>query len=90
MMPGWFNILSGALLFCFVICCVVAAALQILAWSRHAREGVRVSLRAIWKPEGFFDEVGLRQVHLARTLLAAGGVAYLTFGLMIVLAQVVG
>lgn len=76
-------------LFAFVICCVVSAALQIIAWSRHAREGAPVSLRALWKPEGYFDEIGLRQMQLARRLLLAGGVAYLTFGAANVAAIVI-
>jgi hypothetical protein len=83
-----FAIVANALLFAFVICCVVSAALQILAWSRHAREGVPVSLRALWKPEGHFDEIGLRQIHLARRLLLVGGVAYLSFGALSVVATV--
>jgi hypothetical protein len=75
-----FEIVATSMLFAFVICCVVSAALQIIAWSRHAREGAPVSLRALWKPEGHFDEIGIRQIQLARRLLLVGGVAYLTFG----------
>lgn len=81
-------LLSTTLLFAFVICCVVSAVLQILAWSRHSREGVSVSLRALWKPEGYFDEVGRRQIELARRLLTVGGMAYLLFGALLVVAQV--
>jgi hypothetical protein len=75
-----FEVVATSMLFAFVICCVVSAALQIIAWSRHAREGAPVSLRALWKPEGHFDEIGIRQIQLARRLLLVGGVAYLTFG----------
>lgn len=82
-------VLANALVLCFVICCVVSAALQILAWSRHAREGVPVSLKALWKPEGYFDEIGLRQILVARRLLTLGGWAYLTYGLLILVSNVV-
>ena len=82
-------LLSTALLFSFVICCVVSAALQIFAWSRHAREGVTVTVRALWRPEGYFDEVGLQQMRLARRLLAVGGWAYLTYGLVLLVSSVV-
>lgn len=78
------DILANALLFSFVICCVVSAALQIIAWSRHAREGSRVTLRAFWKPEGHFDPVGLRQIQTARRLLTVGGFAYLAYGGLLV------
>jgi hypothetical protein len=82
------EIAATALVFSFVICCVLSAALQILAWSRHAKEGVPVSVRALWNPEGHFDRVGLHQIRLARTLLTVGGVAYLTYGLLIVVSNV--
>jgi hypothetical protein len=78
------EILATALLFSFIMCCVVSAALQVMAWSRHALEGVTVTVRALWKPEGYFDEVGLQQMRLARRLLAVGGWAYLTYGLILV------
>lgn len=81
-------ILGSTLVFCFIICCIVSAALQILAWSRHSREGVPVSLRALWRPEGYFDEIGLRQILLARRLLTVGGWAYLTYGLLILATSV--
>jgi hypothetical protein len=84
------EIVATALLYSFIICCVVSAALQIMAWSRHALEGVNVSVRALWKPEGYFDEVGLQQMRLARRLLALGGWAYLTYGLILVGTTVVG
>jgi hypothetical protein len=81
-------VLASTLVFCFVICCVVSAALQILAWSRHAREGAPVTLKALWRPEGYFDEIGMRQIVLARRLLTVGGWAYLTYGLLIVVSNV--
>jgi hypothetical protein len=87
---GLFSFLTTWLLLTFVVCCVVSAALQILAWSRHAREGAPVSIRALWKPEGHFDEIGLRQIRIARRLLLLGGVAYLSFGVVNVLWTVVG
>jgi len=72
-------VLASALVSSFVICCLVSAALQILAWWRHAREGVPVSIKALWKPEGYFDEVGIHQIRLARRLLNFGGWAYLGY-----------
>jgi hypothetical protein len=80
-------LLSTALLFAFILCCVVSAVLQILAWSRHSREGVAVSVRALWKPEGYFDEIGRRQIGLARRLITVGGMAYLLFGALLVVAR---
>lgn len=83
-------LLSSALFISFIICCVVSAALQVIAWSRHARAGAPVSLRALWKPEGYFDEIGLRQMQLARRLLTVGGLAYVAFGAVLVVGSVVG
>jgi hypothetical protein len=80
-------LIGNALVFSFIICCVVSAALQILAWSRHAREGVPVSLRALWRPEGYFDEIGLHQIRLARRLLTVGGCAYLAYGVLLLFTQ---
>lgn len=85
-----FAFLATLFLSSFVICCVVSAALQVVAWSRHARDGSRVSVRAFWKPEGHFDEIGLRQIQLARRLLLLGGVMYLSFGALNVAATVLG
>ena len=76
-------LLANALVLAFVLCCLASAGLQIIAWSRHAREGVPVSIRALWRPEGHFDEVGLRQIRFARRLLMAGGLAYLTYGALL-------
>jgi hypothetical protein len=81
---------ANALVFSFIVCCIVSAALQILAWSRHARAGAPISLRALWQPEGHFDDVGLRQIRLARRLLTVGGLAYLTYGLLMLIAMVTG
>ncbi|MEX0912043.1 MAG: hypothetical protein WD737_11575 [Gemmatimonadota bacterium] len=81
-------ILANALVLSFITCCLVSAVLQILAWSRHAREGAPVTIRALWRPEGHFDEIGLRQIHLARRLLTLGGLAYLGYGALILFASV--
>lgn len=81
------DLLAAALLYAFILCCVLSAALQVLAWGRHAREGVRVSVKALWRPEGCFDAVGLRQVRLARRLLNLGVGAYLGFVLLNLLAR---
>jgi hypothetical protein len=82
------ELLASALVFAFVACCIVSAILQVLAWSRHSREGVPVTVRALWQPEGFFDETGLRQIRFARRLLTAGAVAYLMYGGLILLSNV--
>jgi hypothetical protein len=81
-------LLSNALVYSFIICCVVSAALQILAWSRHAKEGVPVTVRALWQPEGYFDEIGMHQIRLARRLLTVGGVAYLGYGAILLATNV--
>lgn len=81
----------GSLLFIsFVACCVASFALQLLAWVRHVRPGAPVELRALWKPEGYFDGTGLFQMRLARSLLVVGAVAYLSYGLLILLASRTG
>jgi hypothetical protein len=81
-------LLSNALVYSFIICCLVSAALQILAWSRHAKEGVPVTVRALWQPEGYFDEIGLHQIRLARRLLTVGGIAYLGYGAILLVSNV--
>ena len=79
-------VLANALVFSFVTCCLVSALLQVLAWTRHTREGAPVTLRALWNPEPYFDAVGLRQILLARRLLTVGAVAYLTYGFLILVS----
>jgi len=81
-------LLSSTLVFSFIICCVVSAVLQIFAWSRHSKAGAPVTIRALWKPEGYFDEVGLHQIRLARRLLTVGGVAYLSYGFLVVATSI--
>lgn len=78
------EILSTALILSFVLCCVASGFLQVRAWGRHALPDVPVSLRALRHPEQFFDEIGFRQMVLARRLLTVGGVAYVTYGLLII------
>ena len=82
MNPVLRDILLNALLFAFIICCVVSAALQVIAASRHTREGRAPSPVALWRPEGRFDEVGTLQIHIARRLLVTGIAAYLLFGVL--------
>jgi hypothetical protein len=82
------NLLAAALVYCFILCCALSGILQVLAWSRHAQEGAPVTLRALREPDGYFDSIGVRQVLLSRRLLLVGGVAYLTYGVLIVLATV--
>ncbi|HEX8905018.1 MAG TPA: hypothetical protein VF771_09275 [Longimicrobiaceae bacterium] len=78
----------GALLFfSFIACCVASALLQILAWTRHKREGAPVNPGALWKPEGFFDPIGLYQMKIAKRALIIGGVMYLSYGLLMIVAQ---
>lgn len=81
-MTDFLSIFGAGLVLTFIGCCVASAMLQIVAWTRHAREGVPVTLRALWKPEEHFDPVGVRQITLARSLLTVGGVAYLSFGVL--------
>lgn len=80
------ELLASALLFSFITCCVVSGGLQILAWTRHAREDASVSLRALVDPAAYFDQVGLRQIHVAKRLITVGAVAYAGYvGVMLVL-----
>lgn len=73
------EMVTNTLLFSFILCCVVSGMLQVLAWSRHAREGAGASLRAMLEPSAYFDEVGVRQIHLARRLLLVGAAAYVGY-----------
>jgi hypothetical protein len=41
------------------------------------------SLRALWRPDGYLDEGGVRQIRIARSLLIIGVVAYLSYGLLV-------
>jgi hypothetical protein len=79
------EIATATLVFAFVICCTVSSALQLVAWWRHTLPDTPVTLRAVWKPEGYFDAVGLRQIRLARLLLLVGVSAYLTYLLLMLL-----
>ena len=75
------------LFFSFIACCVASALLQVLAWTRHKREGVPVNPGALWKPEGFFDPIGLYQMKVAKRALIIGGVMYLSYGLLMIVSQ---
>ncbi len=81
-------VLADALVLAFVACCLASAALQVVAWVRHARKGEVASFRALWKPEGHFDEIGVRQILLARRLLVVGGVAYLSYGFLLLVTMI--
>jgi hypothetical protein len=83
---GTFGVL---LFFSFIACCVASAALQILAWTRHKREGVAVNPGALWKPDGLFDPIGLHQMRIARRALIIGAVMYLSYGLLMIVSQTV-
>lgn len=76
------------LFFSFIACCVASALLQMLAWTRHKREGVTINPGALWKPEGHFDAVGLYQMRIAKRALIIGGVMYLSYGLLMIVAGV--
>ena len=75
------------LFFSFIACCVASALLQVIAWTRHKREGVVVNPSALWKPEGCFDPIGLYQMKIAKRALIIGGVMYLSYGLLMIVAQ---
>ena len=72
------KIILSSMLLAFYGCCVASAVLQFLAW-RHVRPDQGPTVRGVWKPENYFDEVGLRQMKLARWLLIAGGVLFLSY-----------
>ena len=81
------QVLMTALLLSFVLCCATSGFLQVRAWGRHALPGVPVSLRALKEPERFFDSIGLRQMLLARRLLTIGGIAYVSYGILIIVSN---
>lgn len=85
-MSAFLESFGSLLFFSFVACCMASLGLQLVAWLRHARPGVPVDVRALWKPDGYFDGAGLFQMRLARSLLLVGAVAYLSYGLLIFLA----
>ena len=84
------SLASTTLLFVFVGCCAASGMLQASAWMRHTREGVPASPRALFEPERYFDEIGLRQIVLSRWLVTLGAVAYLGFGAISLFSRVVG
>ena len=86
-MERFLSAFSGLLFISFIGCCVGSALLQVVAWTRHAREGAQVSPGALWKPEGHFDDVGLFQMRLAKRALIIGGVAYLSYGVLMLAAS---
>ena len=75
------KLLAAGLLLGFFACCVASALLQLLAW-RHVRPGQGPTVVGVWKPENYFDEVGLRQMKLARWLLIVGGVLFVSYVIM--------
>jgi hypothetical protein len=79
--------LLGTMLFVgFAVCCTASGLLQGVAWWRHRLEGQGVNPSALWKPEGYFDPIGLRQMRLARRLMLVGAVMYLSYGVLILVA----
>ncbi|HEU4452224.1 MAG TPA: hypothetical protein VFR81_04160 [Longimicrobium sp.] len=86
-MERFLPLFAQLLFISFIGCCVASALLQIVAWTRHAKEGAQVSPGALWKPEGHFDDVGLFQMRLAKRALIIGGVAYLSYGVLMLVAS---
>jgi hypothetical protein len=80
------QIFSLTLFLAFVGCCVASALLQVIANMRHSRGGPG-GLGAMWKPEGKFDDIGVYQMRLARRLLLVGAVAYLSYGVVMMVAS---
>ena len=89
-MTRFLQLFASGLMLAFVACCVASAALQIVAWTRHAREGAHVNLGALWKPDGQFDRTGLHQMRIARWALVIGMVLYLSYGVLMVLSGILG
>ncbi|HEX7243187.1 MAG TPA: hypothetical protein VF263_23080 [Longimicrobiaceae bacterium] len=87
MMGGFLGMVGYGLVLTFIGCCVASAALQIVAWTRHAREGAPPTLRALTRPEEHFDAVGVQQIRLSRTLMTIGGVVYLSYGVLFLAAR---
>jgi hypothetical protein len=79
-------LLTATLFLSFAICCTASALLQGVAWWRHRLDGRAVNPAALWKPEGYFDEVGMQQMRLARRLILIGAVMYLSYGVLMLLA----
>ncbi|HEX6040837.1 hypothetical protein [Longimicrobium sp.] len=75
------RVVLASLLLGFFGCCVASAALQLLAW-RHVRADKGPTVRGVWKPDDYFDPIGLRQMRLARGLLIVGGVLFVSYVLM--------
>jgi hypothetical protein len=80
------QVFALTLFLAFVGCCVASALLQIIASLRHSTGGAR-GFMAMWKPEGKFDDIGVFQMRLARRLLLVGVVAYLSYGLLMMVAH---
>ena len=73
--------------FSFVACCVASALLQLVAWTRHKKEGVPINPGAVWKPEGSFDDIGLFQMRLAKRVLIIGIVLWLSYGVLMIVTS---
>ena len=88
-MSAFLDSFGRLLFFSFIACCVASAALQVIAWTRHKQEGAPVNPGAIWKPEGFFDPVGMYQMKIARVAIVIGIVSYVSYGLLMVVSPAV-
>jgi hypothetical protein len=82
------GVVAGMLVVASLAAATASTLLQLIAWTRHAREGVAVNPLAVWKPRDYFDGVGLRQMLLARRLLLVGAAGYLSVGVLFVVARV--
>jgi hypothetical protein len=79
-------LVASILFLSFAVCCTASALLQIVAWWRHRLDGRAVNPGALWKPDGYFDPIGLRQMRLARRLILLGVVMYLSYGVLMLVA----
>jgi hypothetical protein len=86
MTERFLQLLASGLMLSFMACCVTSAGLQVIAWTRHAKEGTPVNLNALWRPEGQFDDTGVHQMKIARSALVIGAVLYLSYGVLMVVS----
>ncbi|MBB4634932.1 hypothetical protein [Longimicrobium terrae] len=74
-----FKVLASTLLLSFFGCCVASAFLQLAAWRHPADPAQGPTVAGVWKPEGRLNEIGIRQMKLARLMLILGGVSFVSF-----------
>jgi hypothetical protein len=86
-MSGFLGTFARLLFFSFIACCVASALLQVIAWTKHKKEGAPVNPGALWRPDGFFDPIGIYQMRLAKRALIIGGVLYLSYVVLMIVAS---